>query len=665
MKKTKKLCSFLLTAALLLTVVVIPGSALNTKQVIKQDFESWSTEDLKVDKLNDTVTIAEVVEADSTIVKSGKALKFTSTTSGGLTGVRISNEKLKAGATYTLSFKLYRAVTNNVHNGSYLKCGTSDAAYYVSALNGNTKDIYCYTNYQNSQANSWWPVTTTFTAANNAQFAFIYQTAYNNESLYIDDITITEVAPVVVDFYDSTEKINQLKGMTGSKLNLPSAPEKDGYTFEGWYTDSDCTAKATATSFPETDTNFYAKYTSAAITQDFESMTTLKTANANGSGISVALVSNAEDNVVTTERGKALRFQVNDTSKAWLYGVQLSETQLKVGATYKMTFDMYYKTTATSSYGKNLKLSFCDTSGNFNYQTIQNHKDILAYSAYCTGSYPNNWLDIQKKWNGSKNVDLEFTASGKYLILVFEGASEKDLALYLDNITITEVNTKTDLETAVESNMSYTGTAVRPATGTAVEGNNGQIAIRFKSAIAETAVTNGITVGETTYTVEEYGHLYFKKEFLTSGAELTVESTHNSKTAFKAVAYNKTDGTDTRFATADGNIYFTLALYGIKDTQLDTGYVARPYVILKATDGTETTLYGSTTQSASLAEVAETAYYAQPGDIYNISAAYTDTAGYSWSETYTVRKGLYESVLNVLSDADTNYKYLAPAAAKQ
>lgn len=34
---------------------------------------------------------------------------------------------------------------------------------------------------------------------------------------------------------NAPEKINEITVKDGSELNLPAAPEKEGYTFEGWY----------------------------------------------------------------------------------------------------------------------------------------------------------------------------------------------------------------------------------------------------------------------------------------------------------------------------------------------------------------------------------------------------------------------------------------------
>ena len=56
-------------------------------------------------------------------------------------------------------------------------------------------------------------------------------------------------------------KITWLKNTVFPEGNAPAAPEKDGYEFDGWYTDETYTTKADFTTALTTDTIFYGKYT--------------------------------------------------------------------------------------------------------------------------------------------------------------------------------------------------------------------------------------------------------------------------------------------------------------------------------------------------------------------------------------------------------------------
>lgn len=55
-------------------------------------------------------------------------------------------------------------------------------------------------------------------------------------------------------------EVAALVGRTGDAFTAPAAPERNGYTFGGWYTDETCTQRFTATAFPESDVLLYAKW---------------------------------------------------------------------------------------------------------------------------------------------------------------------------------------------------------------------------------------------------------------------------------------------------------------------------------------------------------------------------------------------------------------------
>lgn len=52
----------------------------------------------------------------------------------------------------------------------------------------------------------------------------------------------------------------------GNTVSLPNPPEKDGYTFDGWYTDESCTQEYTATELIVQNTDLYAKFTANVYT---------------------------------------------------------------------------------------------------------------------------------------------------------------------------------------------------------------------------------------------------------------------------------------------------------------------------------------------------------------------------------------------------------------
>ena len=153
-----------------------------------------------------------------------------------------------------------------------------------------------------------------------------------------------------------------------------------------------------------------------------------------------------------------------------------------------------------------------------------------------------------------------------------------------------------------------------------------------------------------------------------SNTVLDIGTTYTSgKAAKNAVAYRKENGavtTDIWFSKDGTNVTYTAALYNFTEQSYTLTYVARPYVKLVADGSTdEITVYGANTQFAAFNDVADRAFYAHPGDVYNRAAAYTDVNGDSWSESYEIRSALYNTVLSKLSGQGFNY--LAPAAAAE
>lgn len=54
--------------------------------------------------------------------------------------------------------------------------------------------------------------------------------------------------------------IDAIKGAAGETLTMPTNPQKDGYKFDGWYTESSLNTKFSSKVFPEDDITLYAKW---------------------------------------------------------------------------------------------------------------------------------------------------------------------------------------------------------------------------------------------------------------------------------------------------------------------------------------------------------------------------------------------------------------------
>ncbi|WP_281818714.1 endo-alpha-N-acetylgalactosaminidase family protein, partial [Vallitalea longa] len=83
----------------------------------------------------------------------------------------------------------------------------------------------------------------------------------NTETIIVDDSKIIEY--YTVDFYktgEDTEIYHSANIISGSTLTLPSVPVREGYTFEGWYTDTELTKAFDEDSIITSNMNIYGKW---------------------------------------------------------------------------------------------------------------------------------------------------------------------------------------------------------------------------------------------------------------------------------------------------------------------------------------------------------------------------------------------------------------------
>lgn len=639
----KKCLAVFLTATLLLTALVIQSSAAsnsnsNVKEILSLGYDTE--------------------EEVSNVSKAGCTVSYSSETKNGGAGslkvareeanawLGLSNNVMKAGKRYSVTMDI---LVESIETSQVLelKFGSASALWQVH----DHSLPYCYSIYF-SQPAEWKTYTFEFTAQKNGALQAYF---YRGATFYIDNLTITEVAnPTTLNFYAGDTQIEQLKGLYGSVLNLPT-PKKEGYTFEGWYKEKTFENKFTATTFPAENTTLYAKFLVTS-GYDFNDITDI---SATLGTVSTEAFSVGNDTSISRDGTTYLAVEPNsDCSEGTTKVCSFQSVELKRGKTYQISY-----------WFKKGEKSVANTTKNVSTFRLFESKHQNAHSEPWGNSRAIDWLEINESvYTGWYQRTVIFTAGNTndgYGETCYLAATLTDMCynLYIDDIVVQEITPKTELETAVEQQMNYKGVSVRP---TVDELANGKIAIRFKSSISKSLIQNGVTLEDGShYTVTEYGHAYFKEELL-NGAELDLSQTYSSKTPKTAVAYNKADGTDIYFAKTSTEVTYTVALVGFTEEQFTTGYVARPYVKLQKDGETDTvTVYGTTTQYASLAEVADLAFYAQVGDfgIPENATAHPDTEGNQWYETYTIREDLYNNVLSKLQN--TTYFYYAPLAEKQ
>ena len=647
----KKICSVVLSCTLLLGLLIVPGAAAKPQQIF-QGFEDEIVADptsaggtnsayfSRYEKTSDT---------DQNVRTGSYSLKLNA--GGGTCWVFLNDKlaELTIGKTYQLEFYMKRSESVT---------GSGEGKLSLQQ-NFNNTNIWYYDNFtqitmlKESNSTNWAKYSLTFQAT--TQWCAFR--AYSTWELYIDDVTLTEVAPVTVNFKEADGTvIDQRMGLPGSALTLPRTPEKEGYSFAGWYWDDVFTQPVTETVFPAENAVLYAKWSSNTLYYDYEDGADLI---ANDERKNETLSKTGTAFSITTEKytsgSHSLQITPGDNS-GWmgLTPFQNSVYRLTPGKRYSVSIDVYSTETMNT-----FRLGAVNDTSNKGFWQLNTINSPYSYTATVTGKA--EWQTVTGEFVAKENTNA--------LQLYWSCWNLKELRkpFYIDNLKITPITAQTDLEKAVSAELDYKGSSLRPATGTAVPGNNGQAAIRFKSTISNELIANGITVDNVHYSVVEYGHTYFREDLMGGNTVLDIGTAYNNKKAKNAVAYRKENGavtTDIWFSKDETNVTYTAALYGFTEQSYTLTYVARPYVKLVADDSTdEITVYGANTQFAAFNDVADRAFYAHPGDVYGREAAYTDVNGDSWSEKYEIRKALYDTVLSKLSGKGFNY--LAPAAAAE
>ena len=629
----KKICSVILSCALLLGLLVVPGAA--AVPAAKQDFESEYTAYASLNSVSSSYSVSNAeYHGGSCSLKYD--YNYKASNKYDLVNLTYKDDlKLTPGKTYVVSFWLMAPTPEKATSESTAIRLYANSAWvnpWTDAVWNVGQQVVFIDSSFNYGVWQQYTCTVKLSANQNALHLYVFD---GKHIFYIDDITATEVAPVTVDFKEADGTvIDQRMGLPGSALTLPRTPEKEGYSFDGWYEDADFTTAFRGTTFPTARTTLYAKFSDCSIYDKY--LNTSATYEANGNAVSAT---NGVLQVTPSTNGSTW-FTLTPTT---------NEYALKKGNTYTVSFDV-----------------LCDS--NAIGGTIGSKSNLYIDQNQNSENAANFYIGKSSDW---QSVSYNFKALAGSL-RVYTWSSVANSTIQFKNLKITPVTVQTDLEKAVSAELEYQGSSLRPEDAEKkahpIPGNNGEAAIRFKSKISNKLLNEGITVSKVHYSVVEYGHTYFREDLMGGNTVLDIGTAYTSgKAAKNAVAYRKENGavtTDIWFSKDETNVTYTAALYNFTEQSYTLTYVARPYVKLVADNSTEEiTVYGANTQFAAFNDVADRAFYAHPGDVYGRAAAYTDVNGDSWSESYEIRSALYNTVLSKLSGQGFNY--LAPAAAAE
>ena len=637
----KKICSVILSCALLLGLLVVPGAA--AEPAAKQDFESEYTAYASVNSVSSSYSVSNAeYHGGSCSLKYD--YNYKASNKYDLVNLTYKDDlKLTPGKTYVVSFWLMAPTPEKATSESTAIRLYANSAWInpwtEAGWNVGQQVVFIDSSF-NYGVWQQYTCTVKLSANQNALHLYVLD---GKHIFYIDDITATELAPVTVDFKEADGTvIDQRMGLPGSALTLPRTPEKEGYSFDGWYEDADFTTAFTGTTFPTASKSLYAKFKDVSIYDSYTDTAAQYPTSTDGGDTAPTL--SAADGILSLT-GKSAKEKRN----AWI-------SLTPATSEYATTKDQVYR------------VEF-DVKATYN-ETISG---VL-------GTYGNEWVTSAKNqtaWNTNgaatewQHLSATITSNGTTLRACVWSLPTGE-TIQFKNLKITPVTVQTDLEKAVAAELEYQGSSLRPEDAEKkahpIPGNNGEAAIRFKSKISNKLLNEGITVSKVHYSVVEYGHTYFREDLMGGNTVLDIGTAYTSgKAAKNAVAYRKENGTvttDIWFSKDETNVTYTAALYNFTEQSYTLTYVARPYVRLVADNSTEEiTVYGANTQFAAFNDVADRAFYAHPGDVYNRAAAYTDVNGDSWSESYEIRSALYNTVLSKLSGQGFNY--LAPAAAAE
>lgn len=357
-------------------------------------------------------------------------------------------KQVDSGAVYRITYDYY--VTNDTNVGGSITpvSGFPDniwvadrrVPYNAAAVTlkkgdtggWKTAEVYVSTNLKGS--NDWLYLQIKLSGCDSKGFA----------DIRIDNLKIEKiVAPYVFFDAQNGEDFEMVRGKAGDKIVAPTKVERFGYTFKGWYADSECTEKFTLDTFSkDTAVTAYAGWSpKSEVTYTFEKYDVYNGMNSKQYFVGDAVI----DSKVAKSGKKALRFGNRTTGNynigasfaAIAHGIE--SCKLEVGYTYVVSFNYRAVSAPTGS----INIDFvAGPEGHFwaannNSVVVGNAQSITA--GYVAGK-EKQWLN--KTFVINTNVIKEkgfadVTTPYVYLFLRIRGGENWDF--YIDDVTVKKI----------------------------------------------------------------------------------------------------------------------------------------------------------------------------------------------------------------------------------
>ena len=350
------------------------------------------------------------------------------------------------------------------------------------------------------------------TATQSGDFMLFFDTTNQKGSILIDNL---EVISLTSDLKSTAMSLNLNNGskttelvtmVAGDDISKLPVPEKSGYTFAGWYTDSALTQKCEIV--PETTEQYISLYAGYdvpyyTVTEDYQRYT--------GANVQENLSSAFPDGqtfAVEEDNGNKYLHIVTDgasiSNNTYLIksadGTALNQSFVN-GTTYSLLISLKYKINSANGYGLILKPLICDseknwlcTSTNYPWKHIIHFGDIRN-DLYCHGIKDNEWHTMSLAVDYTPKADYANTEMGFQIDI-----GNRAVDVCLDDISVQVLPRGISASTVNLDGVVNGQTFVAGAVGTEITVDGAKLAdILPKNIYKRGAKFTGYTIGNTVF----------------------------------------------------------------------------------------------------------------------------------------------------------------------